>query len=433
MGSVPKQFTLTTVILILIMTVSYGELLPSEPSEVGFVRARVTQTWTVSTNTTYPPDTRIILTVYPLSNTLSQHVLNTTSNYPYKESLDDFGNVVYTFNITPLENSTNVTVRLVSDVVINYSVYKIYRDPSLYYLGSQPCVSNGTCFTKPGSELYRVADDIRGNGLISTLVNYSNFVYSRMTYVSNHDPPVNASQVYERGYGTCRDYAVLLMALLNAEGLRNRMVIGYVYSEDRWMPHAWVEVYDKESGMWIPVDPTTNEVLYLSAYHIRIAHQPEPDSLADTVIVKTDTPMNESFNTSFHVDVFEVKNFDIRPEVNLSLVRPNTLYLTVRNGQSSVVPLSIQVVLPLDTKWSKRRIVLLEPYSTFYDNASIPIDGSVYGIISYKIICTGLSKEGVLVLRASRNRPNYLPVLTYGVIVLVLGSLIYYTFTRRTS
>jgi len=68
--------------------------------------------------------------------------------------------------------------------------------------------------------------------------------------------------------GLCFDYATLLVALLRAEGIPSRVVVGYVVTEDNVAelkekgetnitknPHAWVEIYLAPYG-WIHVDPT---------------------------------------------------------------------------------------------------------------------------------------------------------------------------------
>lgn len=68
--------------------------------------------------------------------------------------------------------------------------------------------------------------------------------------------------------GLCFDYATLLVAMLRAEGIPSRVVVGYVVPEENVSelketgetnitknPHAWVEIYIAPYG-WIHVDPT---------------------------------------------------------------------------------------------------------------------------------------------------------------------------------
>jgi hypothetical protein len=44
-----------------------------------------------------------------------------------------------------------------------------------------------------------------------------------------------------------------------------------VYSGEVWNFHAWAEVYLGESGGWVPVDPTYNEVGFVDSTHISLA------------------------------------------------------------------------------------------------------------------------------------------------------------------
>jgi transglutaminase-like putative cysteine protease len=65
------------------------------------------------------------------------------------------------------------------------------------------------------------------------------------------------------GFGSCRDFAVLLADAVRTLGLGARLVSGYLYdpagdqlgSAAAGSTHAWVEVYVPGAG-WIPFDPT---------------------------------------------------------------------------------------------------------------------------------------------------------------------------------
>ena len=69
-----------------------------------------------------------------------------------------------------------------------------------------------------------------------------------------------AAQTIEVGAGTCRDFAVLMMAL-RSYGLATRFVTGYLYDDTSGMTrgggstHAWCSVYLPGAG-WVEYDPT---------------------------------------------------------------------------------------------------------------------------------------------------------------------------------
>ena len=70
-----------------------------------------------------------------------------------------------------------------------------------------------------------------------------------------------------RGWGSCRDFAVLLVDAVRSLGFGARIVSGYLYDPDRNLvgsagagsTHAWAEVYVPGAG-WIMFDPTNRSV-----------------------------------------------------------------------------------------------------------------------------------------------------------------------------
>ena len=63
-----------------------------------------------------------------------------------------------------------------------------------------------------------------------------------------------ASELVRDRHGTCLGYSILLASLARARGIPARIRMGYVYLEDMWGGHAWVEVY--AGGRWTPLDAT---------------------------------------------------------------------------------------------------------------------------------------------------------------------------------
>ena len=83
--------------------------------------------------------------------------------------------------------------------------------------------------------------------------------------------PRDANETLQRGVGSCRDLAVLYMAVARSQGFAARFVSGYntVPSEDDDHDlHAWVEVYIPGGG-WRGFDPTIG--LAVADRHVAIA------------------------------------------------------------------------------------------------------------------------------------------------------------------
>ena len=74
-------------------------------------------------------------------------------------------------------------------------------------------------------------------------------------------------QTLERGWGSCRDFAVLFVEAARRLGFGARIVSGYLFrpdlgalgAGDAGSTHAWAEIYVPGAG-WIPFDPTNRSV-----------------------------------------------------------------------------------------------------------------------------------------------------------------------------
>ncbi|TCS65138.1 transglutaminase family protein [Varunaivibrio sulfuroxidans] len=93
-------------------------------------------------------------------------------------------------------------------------------------------------------------------------------------------PPV---VTLERGAGTCRDFALLMMEGLRVLGIAARFVTGYLYdpsSEQSGIPfhgagstHAWVQAYLPGAG-WVEFDPTNGLVSGKNLIRVGVARDP---------------------------------------------------------------------------------------------------------------------------------------------------------------
>jgi transglutaminase-like putative cysteine protease len=74
-------------------------------------------------------------------------------------------------------------------------------------------------------------------------------------------------QTLDRGWGSCRDFAVLFVEAARSLGFGARIVSGYLYNPDldsvgsigAGTTHAWAEIYVPGAG-WITFDPTNRSV-----------------------------------------------------------------------------------------------------------------------------------------------------------------------------
>lgn len=89
-------------------------------------------------------------------------------------------------------------------------------------------------------------------------------VAERIRYQSREDEGTQSPiETLDRGWGSCRDFAVLFVDAARSLGFGARIVSGYAYNPERerdlGTTHAWAEVFVPGAG-WITFDPTNRGV-----------------------------------------------------------------------------------------------------------------------------------------------------------------------------
>jgi len=98
---------------------------------------------------------------------------------------------------------------------------------------------------------------------LALLTEVTQAIKREFTYLPRHQKGTQSPlETLERGTGTCRDYAMLMIETVRALGFAARFVSGYVYNPSGkrrriggGSTHAWVRVYLPGSG-WVEFDPT---------------------------------------------------------------------------------------------------------------------------------------------------------------------------------
>lgn len=110
-----------------------------------------------------------------------------------------------------------------------------------------------------------------------TLAIRERFIYSRRTEPGVQTP----HETLQRGSGTCRDFALLMMEGVRSLGLAARFVSGYIFVPDAdpspivggGAPHAWLQVYLPGAG-WVDFDPTNSIVGNRNLIRVAVAWDP---------------------------------------------------------------------------------------------------------------------------------------------------------------
>ena len=103
---------------------------------------------------------------------------------------------------------------------------------------------------------------------LALLKDLSAGVSAWISYQSREDEGTQSpAQTLDRGWGSCRDFAVLFVEAARSLGFGARIVSGYLFNPDRSLvgsadwgsTHAWGEVFVSGAG-WISFDPTNRSV-----------------------------------------------------------------------------------------------------------------------------------------------------------------------------
>jgi len=113
------------------------------------------------------------------------------------------------------------------------------------------------------------------------LVDMTHSICRTFRHVARHEKGIQSpAQTLHLGSGSCRDLAMLMIAVLRSRGIAARFVSGYLHLPDAddddltgGNTHAWVQVYVPGPG-WVDFDPSSGVVGNQNLIRVAVAHHP---------------------------------------------------------------------------------------------------------------------------------------------------------------
>lgn len=104
-------------------------------------------------------------------------------------------------------------------------------------------------------------------------------IFDTFEYQIREEPGVQmADETLQKGTGSCRDFASLMIAATRHLGLAARFVSGYMYTPTSsrifGTTHAWMEVFLPGAG-WKGFDPTIGEIVGKEHFPVAVSRLPE--------------------------------------------------------------------------------------------------------------------------------------------------------------
>jgi len=355
--------------------------------------------------------TGAVFSTYVFGNFSAQSAAFNSSG-AYALSTDDYGNSVLSFPYKPVPNEAN---KIVIDALVNVSY-----DPS--HSNFETVAASGADYL---SQSKLVVVDSQAEGLASSitqnasgaeeaLVALSSWVYENIVYDSKYkDTALDSTATLAAGRGTCDEKAHLLEALLRAKKIPARHVVGFAYSGEAWEPHAWAEA--AVNGVWVPADPTFNELFFIDASHLRLAVGRDQEDTKYSL--KATGTSNLSGTTVGAATSFSfVSQSDYTQFFSLSASFPSGAYgasqtaeinATARNllSRTIAVPVSLSLHSDFSTPSQKEQVLLLPAGSQATASWVAVYPSKVSGGYSYNYSSTvsayGVERTGHLIVSQS--------------------------------
>ncbi len=247
------------VIFLLLATAVHADL--SNAKTIETIRVRMVQSGTLRVA---EPSLKANVSYYvPLEGIVNIDVTG-TGDMTWKYINDTFGNKLVLMEWKKPEHDVHYNI----EMVIENNALHTLKDKQV---GSDPNYLKQTAHVVIDDKIRELSFPFERSMKRATEI--TQFVFDYIDYdLSYLGKNVPSDQVVLEKKGVCVEHTNLAAAMMRANGIPTRYVVGYAYSavQDRLIGHTWLEVLATD-GTWIPFDPTWLQAGYLDATHIKSA------------------------------------------------------------------------------------------------------------------------------------------------------------------
>ncbi len=211
------------------------------------------------------------------------------------------------------------------------------------------------------------------------LYDMENWVYRNIRYNASYtDVTINditaltmpSDWVLEKRTGVCDELSNLFAAMARSKNYSTRMIIGYVYVNGKWIPHAWTETYVPNYG-WIEIDPTHNQFMNLNALRVRTGTGEDISVLHDSISAVSNEAKQIRLEESVEVEIINFTEEDpldvnilFSPQPPLDQNQPTIIKIT--NKEESPIFVNAAFIPPLTVECSDcSKQFILEPKKVY--------------------------------------------------------------------
>ena len=157
------------------------------------------------------------------------------------------------YKVSVLENIGGTKYRFVHSEKLSAQV----KDEAKVYLNSIQMVrwDSNTKAVKKAVELTsgKKTDQEKIKALYDYVVKLGTYDYDKLGKLPYNYLP-DADRTIAEKSGVCYDFASLLAVMLRSQGIPVKLVMGYTENVEGY--HAWNEIYNSKTGLWMTVDAT---------------------------------------------------------------------------------------------------------------------------------------------------------------------------------